>query len=155
MRPFCLLLMSLAFLACSESARDSLDTGRAALAEARYADAIEAAEAGVAAGADERTAWGLELLKLEALARDGRGEDTFNQLDLLAQERPDQVTPSQYFTTADQLRAAEQGAAAMLVLDSGLQRFPEDETLNALLEDAKSAAPGSKEVEMLKKLGYL
>jgi len=102
------------------------------------------------------TGWGLELVKLEALARAGRGDDALAQLEKLAQQRPEQVPADQYAATADQLRAAEQGAAAIQALDLGLQRFPEDAQLLAQIEAAKSApAPGSEELEMLRSLGYV
>jgi len=141
---------------CGESARDSLTAARTALSDANYDEAIGAAEAGLALGADEITAWGLELVKLEALARAGRPEETLAQLASLATQRPEQVPADQYAATADQLRAAEQAGAAVQVLDQGLQRFPDDEELLAQIEAAKAApAPGSDELEMLKSLGYL
>jgi hypothetical protein len=63
---------------------------------------------------------------------------------------------TQYSATADQLRAAGQGAAAIQVLDAGLGRFPEDPMLLGLIEEAKAApAPGSEELEMLRSLGYV
>jgi hypothetical protein len=156
MRRFFLLLMALALAACAESPRASLDEARQALAESRYADAIAAADAGLAGEADAVTTWGLELVKLEALARDGRGDDTLAQLEELATLRPENMPASQYSATADQLRAAGQGAAAIQVLDAGLGRFPQDETLLALIEEAKAApAPGSEELEMLRSLGYV
>jgi hypothetical protein len=156
MRRFYLLLMALALGACAESPRASLDAAREALAESRYADAIAAADAGLAGEADAVTAWGLELVKLEALARDGRGDDTLAQLEELAALRPEHMPSSQYSATADQLRAAGQGAAAIQVLDAGLGRFPQDETLLGLIEEAKAAPePGSEELEMLRSLGYV
>jgi hypothetical protein len=156
MRAFLLLLVILAPLACAESARDSLGEARQALAESRYADAIASADAGLAAGPDEVTAWGLELVRLEALARDGRGDETVALVQRLAGDRPEQVSASQYRATADQLRSAEQGAAAIQVLDLGLKRFPDDATLVELIEQAKKApAPGSDELEMLRSLGYV
>ena len=39
---------------------------------------------GLAGDADEVTGWGLELVKLEALAREGLGDDTLAQLEKLA-----------------------------------------------------------------------
>ena len=156
MRRFYLLLMALALGACAESPRASLDAARQALAESRYADAIAAADAGLAGEADAVTTWGLELVKLEALARDGRGDDALAQLEELATLRPEHMPASQYSATADQLRAAGQGAAAIQVLDAGLGRFPQDETLLGLIEEAKAApAPGSEELEMLRSLGYV
>ena len=156
MRLFCLLLMALALGACAETARDSLDAARGALSESRYADAIAAADAGLGGKPDEVTAWGLELVRLEALARDGHGDDTVAQIQKLSEARPEQVPPNQYSATADQLHSAEQGAAAIQVLDLGLKRFPDDAALLALIEKAKEApAAGSDELEMLRSLGYV
>jgi hypothetical protein len=62
----------------------------------------------------------------------------------------------QFAVTADQLRAAGQGAAAIQALDQGLKRFPDDPALLAQIEQAKKAsAPGSEELERLRSLGYL
>ena len=117
---------------------------------------METAETGLQGSPDEGTAWGLELVRLEALARDGRGDDTVAQLEKLAQARPAQVPASQYTATADQLRAAEQAGAAIQVLDLGLKRFPDDASLVAQIEKAKAApAAGSEELEMLRSLGYV
>jgi hypothetical protein len=156
MRRFSLLVMALALGACAETPRESLDEARQALAESRYADAIAAADAGLAGDADAVTAWGLELVMLEALARDGRGDDALAQLEELAALRPEHVSPTQYSATADQLRSAGQGGAAIQVLDAGLGRFPEDPMLLGLIEEAKAApAPGSEELQMLRSLGYV
>ena len=156
MRRFGVLLMALALGACAETPRASLDAARQALAESRYADAIAAADAGLAGDADAVTSWGLELVKLEALARDGRGDEALAQLEELAALRPEQMPAAQYSATADQLRGAGQGAAAIQVLDAGLGRFPEDGMLLGLIEEAKAApAPGSEELEMLRSLGYV
>ncbi|MGH0032890.1 MAG: hypothetical protein ACQGVC_24120 [Myxococcota bacterium] len=156
MRAFCLLLSLSLLLACAESARDQLASARQALAESKYDIAVETADAGLAAGGDEVTTWGLELVRLEALARAGAGEAALAQLEKLAAERPDQVGATQYAATADQLRTAEQGAAAIQVLDAGLKRFPKDTDLLALIEDAKAApAAGSEELDMLRSLGYV
>jgi predicted Zn-dependent protease len=156
MRRFSMLVIALALGACAETPRESLDGARQALAESRYADAIAAADAGLAGDADAVTAWGLELVKLEALARDGRGDDALDQLEELAALRPGHMPSTQYSATADQLRAAGQGGAAIQVLDAGLGRFPEDPMLLGLIEEAKAApAPGSEELEMLRSLGYV
>ena len=156
MRPL-LLLVTVLGLACGGgSARDSLAEARQALAESRYSDALSAAEAGLVSGGDEVTRWGLELVRLEALARDGRGDETLALIEKLAGERPEQVPPSQYAASADQLRSADQRAAAIQVLDLGLRRFPDDPDLLGLIEAAKaSPEPGSEELEMLRSLGYV
>jgi len=156
MRLFCLSALAALLVACSESPRESLDAARQALAGSRYGDAVEAADAGLGASPDDLTRWGLELVKLEALAREGLGEETLAQLEKLAGSHPEQVSAGQYSATAGQLRAAGQGPAAIRVLDLGLKRFPEDATLLDLIEQAKAApAPGSDELEMLRSLGYV
>ena len=160
MRLSCLWFVALTALwvACGggESPRDTLASARQAVSEARYADALAGAEKGLASGADEVTAWGLELVKLEALARDGRGEATLAQLEKLATERPQNMSADQYAATADQLRASGSGAVAIQALDLGLQRFPEDTELQGQIDAAKAAtAAGSDELEMLRSLGYV
>lgn len=156
MRPTVLLVVLWLATACSPSASDSLVSAREALASGDTAAALEAADAGLAAGAEGVTAWGLQLVRLEALAREGRGDATLAQLDALASERPEQITADQYAATADQLRAAGDGASAAQALDLGLQRFPDDADLIAQIEAVKkSAAAGSDELEMLRSLGYI
>lgn len=158
MRLFFLLLSSLALAlgACAESPREALSGSQKALSEARYPEAIAAADAGLAAGADEVTAWGLQLVRLEALARGGQGDAAVALLTQLAAERPQQVSASQYRATADQLRSAQQGAAAIQALDLGLKRFPQDVALMEQIEEAKKApAAGGGELEMLRSLGYV
>ena len=110
LRVLCALLIALGLGACSGSAHDQLTAAQEALADADYSEAISAAEDGLGAGPDEVTAWGLELVKLEALARSGRGDETLALLQKLASERPASIPVSQYSATADQLRVAGPGA---------------------------------------------
>jgi tetratricopeptide (TPR) repeat protein len=156
MRLLCALLTALVSIGCAESSRESLEGARKALAESRYADAIQAADAGLAGSADERTRWGLELVKLEALAREGQGDAAVAQLEKLGGSQPDRVKAAQYATTAGQLKSAGQGGAAIQALDLGLKRFPDDGTLTDLIEQARAAPQeGSDELEMLRSLGYV
>ena len=142
--------------ACSPSSQESLGDARDALNSGDYAAALAAAEAGMAGAPDEVTAWGLSLVKLEALARQGSGEEALAQLDALAGQRPEQVPADQYAATADQLRAAGQGEAAIQALDRGLKRFPDDAQLAAQIEEVTAgAAAGSDELELLRSLGYV
>jgi hypothetical protein len=146
----------LALAACAESARDALDQARKALAETDYPEAIAAADTGLARSPDAITSWGLEVVKLQALALSGQGDPTLAQLDKLTAGWPDNMLADQFAATADQLRAAGQGPAAIQALDKGLKRFPEDKQLLAQIEQAKKAPePGSDELEMLKSLGYI
>ena len=148
--------VALALFACGESARDALDAARKSLAETHYAEAIAAADAGLARSPERVTSWGLEQVKLEALARAGRGDETLAQLARLTNDWPDNVKADQFAATADQLKGAGQGPAAIQVLDLGLKRFPDDAGLRGQIEKAKSAsAPGSAELERLKSLGYI
>jgi hypothetical protein len=156
MRKIGAIALALALVACAESPRDSLEKARKALGETRYAEAILAADAGLAKSPDHITSWGLEVVKLEALARAGRGEETLAQIDALTAAWPDNMLADQFAATADQLRGAGQGAAAIQVLDRGLKRFPDDQALRGLIERAKTAPePGSEELKMLESLGYI
>src|SRR4029453_17377659 len=156
MRRFGAAAAVLALAACAESARDSLEQARKALAETHYPEAISAGDGGLARAPDKITSWGLEVVKLEALARSGRGDETVAQLTKLTDAWPDNMRAEQVAVTADQLRGAGQGAAAILALDQGLKRFPDDPALRAQIEQAKKgAAPGSEELERLRSLGYI
>ena len=143
-------------IACGESARDALEAARKSLAETAYPEAIASAEAGLSRSPDAATGWGLELVKLEALARSGSGDAAVAQLAKLGTAMPEQMKADQYVATADQLRAAGQGGAAIQALDQGVKRFPKDPALLAQIERAKKApAPGSDELKMLETLGYI
>jgi hypothetical protein len=150
------VIASILLIACGESARDALEQARKSLAETAYPEAIASADAGLSRSPDKATGWGLELVKLEALARSGSADAAVAQLAKLGTEWPDQMKADQYVATADQLRAAGQGAAAVQALDQGLKRFPQDQALLAQIERAKKApAPGSDELKMLETLGYI
>jgi hypothetical protein len=148
----------LALAACGESARDALDQARKALAETNYSEAVAKADAGLARQPDAVTSWGLEITKLEALARAGRGDETLAQLERLTAAHPEHMLADQFAATADQLRTAGQGAAAVSAIDLGLKRFPDDAALRAQIEKAKAkaaASPDDAEMQRLKSLGYL
>lgn len=151
-----LVLALLVSIGCSGSAPEMLANAREALAEARYEDALEEARAGLGQGPDEVQRWGLELVVLEALARTGEGEAAVEQLDRVAELRPESVPASQYSATADQLRAAGSRSSAILVLDRGFQRFPDNAVLEHLICVSRQAPTvDSEELELLRTLGYL
>ena len=135
------IAIGLALAACGESARDALDSARKALAETHYSEAIAAADAGLARDPEAVTSWGLEIVKLEALARSGKGDETLAQLAKLTAAWPDNMLAGQFAATADQLRAAGQGAAAVQALDQGLKRFPKDQAPSSPSRSVRSA-PG-------------
>ncbi len=146
---------------CEMSRQDHLVEARAALADAAYDEAIAAAEAGLSAAAvesqdvlDDATSWGLELVKLEASARAGYGEEAKEQLAKLASLHPSRVVASEYFATAHQLRGAGAGTAAIEVLDRGAILFPYEPVIGRMIEEA-SAGSDPAELELLRSLGYI
>lgn len=142
--------------ACEPGADGYLVEARAQLADASWSEAVASAERGLAREPAPRQAWGLELVRLEGLARSGRADESRQLLRELARAFPDRVPATQYSATASQLRGAGQGAAAIEVLDMGLARFPGDPTLDALILAAGSATDvDPAELEMLKTLGYI
>lgn len=142
-------------LACGSDPYQQLADARSAMAKTDWADAVAAADAGLADAADPQVAWGLELVKLEAHARAGDAEPAKEQLAKLTRLYPERMPPTQYSATADQLRAAGQSAAAIEVLDMGFKRFPSDATLERLIGAASSGEVGSDELDMLRSLGYV
>ena len=159
------LLGSLAVIAslcgCEMSRQDHLIEARAALADAAYDEALAAAEAGLRAAAagsrealDDATSWGLELAKLEAHARAGHGEEAKEQLTELARLHPNRVVASEYFATAQQLREAGAGTAAIEVLDMGAILFPYEPVIGRMIEEASTGGDPA-ELELLRSLGYV
>ena len=159
------LLVSLAVITslcgCEISRQDHLIEARVALADAAYDEALAAAEAGLSAAAagsqealDDATSWGLELAKLEAQARAGHGEEAKAQLTEIARLHPNRVVASEYFATAQQLRQAGAGTAAIEVLDMGAILFPYEPVIGRMIEEA-SAGGDPAELELLRSLGYV
>jgi ABC-type uncharacterized transport system auxiliary subunit len=159
------LLGSLAVIAtlcgCEMSRQDHLSEARAALADAAYDEALAAAESGLRAAAaesqevlDDATSWGLELAKLEAHARAGHGEEAKGQLTELARRHPNRVVASEYFATAQQLRGADAGTAAIEVLDMGAILFPYEPVIGRMIEEASTGGDPA-ELELLRSLGYV
>lgn len=149
------LLALLLLCACAKSAQDHLAEARSQLAAGAHDEAVAAAEAGLAAGPDAVTTWGLELVKLEAHARAGHGEAAKAQLAELAERFPERVTAGEYSSTAQQLQAAGEGPAAIELLDLGSKRFPEDALIAKLLAEAVESGSDPAELEMLRSLGYI
>jgi len=146
---------------CETSRQDHLIEARAALADAAYDEALAAAEAGLRAAAaesqealDDATSWGLELAKLEAHARAAQGEEAKEQLARLARRHPNRVVASEYFATAQQLRGAGAGTAAIEVLDMGAVLFPYEPVIGRMIEEASTGGDPA-ELELLRSLGYV
>jgi predicted Zn-dependent protease len=149
------LALAAALCACGASAPEHLEDARAGLSDAAWSDVLAAADAGLRAHPDERTAWGLSLAKLEAHGRLGRGAEALALLEELAKQHPDRIPASQYCATADQLRSAGSGAAAIQVLDLGHRQHPADPSIGRLIASSQSAGADPAELEMLKSLGYI
>lgn len=143
-------------VACGSSPAAHLQDARQALADASYSDVVAAADAGLRADPDAKTAWALELAKLEALARSGRGDEAVALLQRLGAEHPDRVGPTQYCATSDQLRTAGAAPAAIQALDLGAKHHPDDAVIAKLIGDSVSGADvNPAELEMLRSLGYV
>jgi hypothetical protein len=158
MRIRCGLLLALLLAAwgCDRSAPEHLAEARAAMADTQYEDALTAADAGLAApGLDEPTRWGLELVKLEALARSARGAEARDLVKDLAALHPGRFPSAQYAATAVQLDKAGDGPAAIEVLDLGMKHHPGDAMISQLISAQQTAGVDSAELEMLRTLGYV
>jgi hypothetical protein len=145
----------LALPGCAKSGAEHLTEARAALADAAYPDAIGAAEAGLESSPDDRLAWGLELVRLEAHARLGHGEVSQEILESLAARHAERVPATQYAATAHQLKTAGEGVAAIEVLDLGAKRYPADALIAKMIGDASAGGGDPAELEMLRSLGYV
>lgn len=149
------LLLLGALCGCGASARDQLAEAREALAATDYTAAIEASAAGLRAVPDAATAWALETIRCEALARSGASGPLLEQLARLEIEAPERLTPTFYSASADQLRRAGDAAGAVQVLDRGLKRHPKSALLVGLIGAASESSSGPEELDMLRSLGYV
>jgi predicted Zn-dependent protease len=141
-------------LGCGVGAEERLESAQKNLQSGQYDPAIDDAGQGLQASPDDRTAWGLELVILEASARSGKAAETAAKLEQLATKHPDRVTPSLFSGSAQQLEDAGKTAEAIEILDAGLKRFPDDPTLASEVEKAKQAGDPAA-LERLKSLGYI
>ena len=151
---------TLVFAACGASAEDlrkdaqsKLDAGDAAGALVVADKALD--DAGISG--NKADAWRFESIRLEALARTGKGKDVATELDRLAADYAAQVTAALYRALADKARAANDNPGAIAILEAGDKRFPAE---NASFTEAIQAinATGNldpAEIERLKALGYL
>jgi hypothetical protein len=151
------VLMVLVALACGceKSSQEQLAAARDSLANGSYADAVSAAEGGLAGSPSKADAWGFELVLLEAYARGGDGENAKAQLVKLAGLYPSQLSANDYSGTAQQLQAAGQGPGAIEVLDLGKQRYPDDPMIDKMIAESVAAESSPEELEMLRSLGYI
>ncbi len=147
-------VLIIAICGCEKVPQQYLAEARGNLADTVYDDAIAAADAGLLANPDDVTSWGLELVRLEALARAGHAQEAKDQLKKLATLHPNRVPASEYSATAYQLQSAGDGAAAIEVLDMGASVFPYDPVIGRMIEQSKVGSDPA-ELEMLRSLGYV
>lgn len=140
--------------ACGGGAEDQLEKARQHLASGAYAEAADAANQGLAAGAEGPVAWRLELAALEGEARSAKTAEVLVRLERLAGAWPGQVTGSLYVQTAGQVKEAGDAEGAIGVLDAGARRYPEDADIAQAIERLKTTG-SSDEIERLRSLGYV
>ena len=141
-------------LACGASAEDHLESARKNLQSGQYDPAISDAAQGLQASPDDKTAWGLQLVILEADARLGKAAETKQKLEELATAHPDRIKASDYSGSAQQLKDAGKSGESIEILDIGHKRFPDDETISRAIRDAMEAGDPAA-MERLKSLGYI
>jgi predicted Zn-dependent protease len=141
-------------LGCGMSAEDHLEAAQKNLDGGQFDPAIDEASEGLKSSPDDKTAWGLELVILEADARSGKAPETKAKLEELEKAHPDRLNPSLYSGSAQQLKDAGKSTEAIEVLDAGHKRFPDDPTINRAIEDAKQQTDPAA-IEKLKSLGYI
>lgn len=134
-------------------AQSALDGGDAAKA----VTLVDAALGQDAVKKDAASTWRLEQVKLDALAKTGKGAEVLSNLERLAGTNPKQVNAALYRALADKVKAAEDTAGAIDILAAGDKRFPADHaTFQEAIDALKSAGNlDPAEVERLKALGYL
>lgn len=158
--PAILLLVALALGCGGRSAADYEKEARAALDGGDPAKAIQVVGEGLAQDAvkrDAASAWRLEQLRLDALAKSGKGADVARELARLATTYPSQVSASLYRSLADKTKQAGDVSGAIDVLTAGDQRFPAEHASFVEAIDALKADGGldPAQVQRLKALGYL
>jgi len=143
-----------------KSASDYHNEARSALDGGDTARALRVVEEGLGTDAvkkDPAAAWRLEQIRLEALAKGGKGADVKRELERLAGAYPAQVNASLYRSLADKTKAAGDTAGAIDVLTAGDKRFPAEHASFVEAIDAlkSSGSLDPAQVQKLKALGYL
>jgi hypothetical protein len=157
-----IIVLFAAFLAAcgGKSAADYQNEARAALDGGDAAKAIAVATEALGQEAvkkDAAVALRLEQIRLEALAKAGKGAEVKIELERVATAYPKNVGASLYRSLADRVKTAGDTAGAIDILVAGDKRFPADhasfkEAIDAL---QASGTVDSEQIEKLRKLGYL
>jgi hypothetical protein len=155
------VILAVTLTACGgKSAADYQAEAQAALNARDTAKAVSVAEAGLADAKvrqDAAAAWRLEQIRIDALAREGKGAQVKAELERLAGTYPKQVNGSLYRAMADRAKTASDTGGAIEILTAGDQRFPaEHASFAEAIEALKNAGNlDPAQVEKLKSLGYL
>jgi hypothetical protein len=161
MRNWWIILLAAVAVGCGgRSAADYDREARTALDAGNLPQAIKVVEEALAHDAvkqDAAAAWRLEQIRLEALAKSGKGAQVKSELDRLATTYPKQVSASLYRSLADKAKEAGDTAGAIDVLTAGDQRFPAEHASFVEAIDALKASGtlDPEQVQKLKALGYL
>ncbi len=160
MRSLLPLILALTFACGGKSPADLTKEAQSALDAGDAAKAVTLVDAALAQDAvkkDAPSAWRLEQVKLDALAKTGKGADVLANLERLAGTNPKQVNAALYRALADKVKAAEDTTGAIDILAAGDKRFPADHaTFQEAIDALKSTGNlDPAEVERLKALGYL
>lgn len=123
------------------------------------ADAPKVIERAAAESAPASRLWKAEKLKLQAIARQGKGEAAAAELERLSVAYPDNVNAPLYVTICAFVKDTPGAPTAVVesvaVIDAGIKKYPEHRAnFEAVIEQIK--ASGSAEgMEALAQLGYL
>ena len=156
------IVLFAAFLtACGgKSAADYQSEARAALDGGDAAKAIAVTTEALGQDAVKKepaAALRLEQLRLEALAKAGKGAEVKLELERVATAYPKNVNAALYRSLADRVKAAGDTSGAIDILVAGDKRFPAEHASFTEAIDALKATGGvdPEQVEKLRKLGYL
>ncbi len=162
MRKWATMALFAAFLAAcgGKSAADYQSEARAALDAGDASKAIEVVTAALGQDAikqDAAASLRLEQIRLEALARAGKGAEVKSELERVASAYPKNVNASLYRSLADRVKATGDASGAIDILVAGDKRFPaEHASFQEAIDGLKAAgAVDPDQVEKLRKLGYL
>jgi hypothetical protein len=138
----------------AKQADDALTAGKPAEAQKL---AEQGQEAMKGAEPDRTTAWNLERVRLEALARQGRHAEVLTGLTTASVAYPDGVKADFYAKLARELADAGKPVESLELVEVGKKKFPDKATaFDGLIKELKSKASGDDALTAkLKQLGYL
>jgi hypothetical protein len=156
------IVLFAAFLAAcgGKSAADYQNEARAALDGGDTVKAIATATEALGQEVvkkDPAAALRLEQIRLEALAKSGKGAEVKLELERVATAYPKNVGASLYRSLADRVKATGDTAGAIDILVAGDKRFPADHaSFQEAIDGLKATgAVDPEQIEKLRKLGYL